>query len=154
MTCSVIREADRRNRLSSRTLQPTRARGLRFECFLFHLKYLFFKNPLRGAIFQTKSFFFIFVDFCVWLFKTPSTNYHVWYIFCYHNAFTKENNCFYPGLGTHPCKQLFFLSATPKAAVCMPVRATVSLKNIFYRKSFFSLVACSISLCSWKKYTF
>ena len=63
MTCSVIREADRRNRLSSRTLQPTRARGLRFECFLFHLKYLFFKNPLRGAIFQTKSFFFIFVDF-------------------------------------------------------------------------------------------
>ena len=29
----MIREADRRNRLSSRTLQPTSARGLRFECF-------------------------------------------------------------------------------------------------------------------------
>ena len=58
MACSVIREADRRNRLSSRTLQPTSARGLRFECFLFHLKYLFFEKPLRAAIFQTKNILF------------------------------------------------------------------------------------------------
>ena len=67
MTCSVIREADRRNRLSSRTLQPTSARGLRFECFLFHLKYLFFKNPLRGAIFQTKSVLLFSKHFCRFL---------------------------------------------------------------------------------------
>ena len=57
MACSVTREADQHNQLPSRTLQPTSARSLRFECFLFHLKYLFFEKPLQVAIFQAKRFY-------------------------------------------------------------------------------------------------
>ena len=39
-----------------------------------------------------------------------------------HNAFTKENSSFGPGLGTHPCNNCF--------SECHAEGATVSLKNM------------------------